>query len=119
MDIPGEDLVAVGLRAFWFFAEEKVVEDDGGFHSHEEAGGEHGIDEAEGISQHEPALAVGLVADELVVGVGHDVGDALGPGSFFAEEGLALDGLFKAFFRSVTKFLGGFLIKDEPLGVVF
>ncbi len=58
----------------------------------EDAGREHGVDEAEGVAQHDPPPAVALLGDELIVGVGRDVRHPLGVAGDGDEPGVGRDG---------------------------
>ena len=124
--MPAQEFRGVFVEALAVFAKKVGVEKNGRFHGDEESGRKHGVYKVKGITKHDPALAVAVLADELVVGVGHHVGDATRAGTFFGEEGLTLDGVLKAVRGGVAeKFCmilvgdyadGEFSLKGDALG---
>ena len=82
----------------------------------EHAGREHGIDEPERVSQHDPAGPVAALGDELVVGVGRHLRHALGVAGDGEEPGIGLDGALEPLLRSAPELGRVGLIQHDPDG---
>ena len=88
----------------------------GGGHGHAETGREHGIDEPEGVPHTDPAFAVTLIRDELVVRIGGHGRNAFALGAGISQRFVLVDHRLKLLLGGAAIFLCVFFIHDDADG---
>ena len=121
--MPADDPGAVALKGgglcgagLWIRLQHEFIEQSCALHAHEQAWREHGIDEAVGVTEQDPAGTVSALAEELIVRVGHHIGDTACVRTVLAQQRFLPDDVFEALFGGAAESGGVIFGKNDADG---